>query len=190
MTTVRVAMLPGEYQAPDPVHHKYLPLPVFYSKDPALPLESSTRIPANTVHQYKLVSRGRDYVLIAVMSHARNTRDSPLLYFGEEMKGLIEMSLDDLNGTRSMEVTMSPFPTYQEIIAIQPGARSCRCMILTKISHCVRPSTYCYHSRSTIPTSREVDSVGPFILRPCRLQAHPGVHPQLLSHPLDISPPI
>jgi hypothetical protein len=190
MTTVTVAMLPDESQALDPAHPKHLPLPDLYLKDPALPPVSSTTIPANTAHQYKLVSRGRDFALIAVMSRARNARDSPLLYFGEELKGFIEMSLDDLNGTRSMEVMVSPFPTYREMIAIQPGARSCRCMILTKISHRARPSAYCYHSRSSIPTSREVDSVGPLLLRPCRLQSHPGVHPQLLFHPLEISPPM
>jgi hypothetical protein len=192
MTKIKVAMLPDESQALDPACPKHPPPPDFvHSKDPAFPPESSTTIPAITAHQYKITSRGRDFALIAVMSRARNAHDPPFLYFGEELKGFIEVSLDDLNGVWRMEVVVSPFPTYRGIIAIQPGARSCRCMILTQLSHRVRPSAYCYHSRATIPTSREVDSAGPFPLRPCRRShPHPGVHPQLLFHPPDISPPM
>jgi hypothetical protein len=133
MATVTVAMLPDESQALDPARPKRLPPspnPVRL-KDPALPPESSATILANTTHQYKLRLRRGDYALIAVMSHAKSALDSPLLYFGEELKGLIEMSLKNLSSMQSMEVVVSPCPTYWGIIAIQPGARSCRCLIQT-----------------------------------------------------------
>jgi hypothetical protein len=66
--------------------------------------------PSDTVHhQYNLKSRGRDYALITVASHARNLQDSPLLYFGEELKGFVALSLNDLNDVQSMDVVVSQF---------------------------------------------------------------------------------
>jgi hypothetical protein len=65
--------------------------------------------PADTVHQYNLKSRGRDYALITVRSHALNVQDPPLLYFGEEIKGSVTLSLNDLSDMQSMEVVVSQF---------------------------------------------------------------------------------
>ena len=68
-------------------------------------------VPSDTVHhQYNLRSRGRDYALITVASHAPNVQDSPLLYFGEELKGFVALSLNDLNDMQSMDVMVSQFP--------------------------------------------------------------------------------
>ena len=68
-------------------------------------------VPSDTVHhQYNLKSRGRDYALLTVASHARNVQDSPLLYFGEELKGFVGLSLNDLNDLQSVDVVVSQFP--------------------------------------------------------------------------------
>jgi hypothetical protein len=70
--------------------------------------------PANTVHQYNLKSRGRDYALITVRSHALNVEDPPLLYFGETLRGLVILSLSDLGDMQSMEVVVSQFPSWSD----------------------------------------------------------------------------
>lgn len=64
---------------------------------------------ADTVHQYNLKSRGRDYAIITVNSHARTALDTPLLYFGEEIKGFVILSLNDLSDMQNMDVTVSRF---------------------------------------------------------------------------------
>jgi len=70
-------------------------------------------VPSDTVHhQYNLKSRGRDYALITVASHARNVQDSPLLYFGEELKGFVALSLNDLRDVQSVDVVVSRFPKW------------------------------------------------------------------------------
>ena len=66
-------------------------------------------IPFETVHHYTLTSRGREYALITVTSHALNAQDIPLLYFGEELKGFVVLSLSDLNDMQSMDVVVSQF---------------------------------------------------------------------------------
>jgi len=70
--------------------------------------------PMGTVHQYILKSRGRNYAFIIVMSHARNAQDPPLFYIGEELKGSIALSLNDLSGMQSMHVVVSQFPTCSD----------------------------------------------------------------------------
>ena len=65
--------------------------------------------PANTVHEYNLKSRGRDYAIITVKSHARTALDTPLLYFGEEIKGFVILSLNDLIDMWNVDVVVSPF---------------------------------------------------------------------------------
>ena len=67
-----------------------------------------------TVHQYILKSRGRNYASIIVMSHALDAQDPPLLYIGEELKGSIALSIDDLSGMQSMHVVVSQFPTCND----------------------------------------------------------------------------
>jgi hypothetical protein len=183
-------MLSDEFQELGLAHQKHLtPLRDIVSlKDSAPPPESSITAPADTVHQYMLKSRWKYHALVTVMSHATNARDSPLLYFGEELKGFVELTLDNLSGMQSMDVVVSRFPNYRRIIAIQPGSRSCRCSIRTQLSHRVRPSASCYRSTSIIRTSRTENSFGPLPLRPCRLRGRPGVHPQLLFRPLEIGP--
>lgn len=69
--------------------------------------------PANTVHNYVVKSRGRDYALIGITSHAPNVQDPPLFYFGEELKGCVILSLDDLNDMRNMDVVVSQFPNQR-----------------------------------------------------------------------------
>jgi hypothetical protein len=62
------------------------------------------------MHQYILKSRGKEYALITVTSHALNTQDVPLLYFGEELKGMVFLSLNDAMGDmQSMDVVVSQF---------------------------------------------------------------------------------
>ena len=61
-------------------------------------------------HQYNLKSRGRDYALITVASHAADIQGYPLLYFGEELKGFVALSLNDLNDMLSIDVVVSWFP--------------------------------------------------------------------------------
>ena len=69
--------------------------------------------PSDTVHhQYNLKSRGRDYALITVASHAPNVQDSPLLYFGEELKGFVALSLNDLRDVQSMDIVVGQFPKW------------------------------------------------------------------------------
>jgi len=63
-----------------------------------------------TVHRYTLKSRGREYAFIFVRSHALNTEDPPLLYFGEDITGCVILSLSDLSDMQSMDVVVSPFP--------------------------------------------------------------------------------
>jgi hypothetical protein len=62
---------------------------------------------ADTVHQYNLKSRGRDDAIITVKSHARTAQDPPLLYFGEEIKGFVILSLTDLSDMQNMDVVVS-----------------------------------------------------------------------------------
>ncbi|KAI9509804.1 hypothetical protein F5148DRAFT_693119 [Russula earlei] len=66
-------------------------------------------VPFNTVHQYNLQSRGRDYAFIILRSHAANARDPPLLYLGEELTGSVVLSLNDLSGMQSMDVVLQMF---------------------------------------------------------------------------------
>ena len=61
----------------------------------------------DTDHQYNLKSRGRDFAIITVKSHARTALDTPLLYFGEEIKGLVVLSLNDLSDMQNMDVAVS-----------------------------------------------------------------------------------
>ncbi len=63
-----------------------------------------------TVHRYTLKSRGRDYAEIIVRSHAHNSQDPPLLYFGEDIAGYVILSLSDLGDLQSMDVVVSLFP--------------------------------------------------------------------------------
>jgi hypothetical protein len=67
-------------------------------------------LPPNTVHEYNLMSRGKNYALISVTSRALNSQDPPLLYFGEELTGSIVLSQNDLEGMRSMDVVVRRFP--------------------------------------------------------------------------------
>jgi hypothetical protein len=66
-------------------------------------------VPSETIHHYTLTSRGREYALITVTSHAPNAQDIPLLYFGDELKGFVVLSIDDLNDMQSMDVVVSQF---------------------------------------------------------------------------------
>jgi hypothetical protein len=65
--------------------------------------------PSATMHEYTLTSRGKDYALIIIASHALNTQDIPLLYFGEGLKGFVVLSISDLNDMQSMDVVVSQF---------------------------------------------------------------------------------
>jgi hypothetical protein len=73
--------------------------------------------PANTVHEYNLMSRGRNYALVTVMSRAANGQDPPLLYFGEELGGFIVLSQNDLESMGSMDVVVSCFPNVGVIVS-------------------------------------------------------------------------
>ena len=70
---------------------------------------SSPKVPPDTVHRYDLRSRGRDYGLITITSHASSAQDPPLLYYGEELHGFAVLSLDDLSDIQSMDVVVSRF---------------------------------------------------------------------------------
>ncbi|KAF8485988.1 hypothetical protein DFH94DRAFT_163201 [Russula ochroleuca] len=65
--------------------------------------------PPSTVHEYNLKSRGKDYALIIVTSHALDVHDTPLLYFGEEIKGYVMLSRTDLSDMQSMDVVLQVF---------------------------------------------------------------------------------
>ena len=65
--------------------------------------------PPKTVHRYSLKSRGKDYALITVTSHALDVEDTPLLYFGEDIKGVVMLSRADLSDMQSMDVVVSLF---------------------------------------------------------------------------------
>jgi hypothetical protein len=67
-----------------------------------------------TAHQYILKSRGRDYALIIVKSHALNAEDPPLLYFGEDITGCVILSLSDLSDMQRMDVVVSWFPNWHD----------------------------------------------------------------------------
>jgi hypothetical protein len=89
------------------------------SVDPATPIHDQVHnasliptVPTETIHEYTLKSRGRDYALITVTSHAPNAQDIPLLYFGEELKGFVVLSLSDLNDMQNMDVVVSQFPKW------------------------------------------------------------------------------
>jgi hypothetical protein len=69
---------------------------------------------ADTVHQYDLQSRGRNYALVAVMSHASSAQGTPLLFFGEELTGFVALSLSDVSGMQSMNVVVSWFPSRSD----------------------------------------------------------------------------
>jgi len=73
----------------------------------------SPTVPSDSVHhQYHLKSRGRDYALVTVASHAPNVQDSPLLYFGEELEGFVALSLNDMNDMQGVDVVVSQFPKW------------------------------------------------------------------------------
>jgi hypothetical protein len=113
--TFPVTALPRRFTAPSPytlVEQSAAQLRI----DPTMPVQDQVDdvsffpfSPSDTMHQFNLKSRGRDYALINVTSHARNTQDPPLLYFGEELKGFVELSLNDLSDMRSMDVVVSWF---------------------------------------------------------------------------------
>jgi hypothetical protein len=92
---VTVAGQPVAQPSMDPMHHQ------------VHDASSINTIPSETVHEYTLKSRGRDYAIITVASHAPNTQDIPLLYFGEELNGFVSLSLDDLNDMMKVDVVVS-----------------------------------------------------------------------------------
>ena len=63
----------------------------------------------DTVHQYNFKSLGRDYAFLTVWSHACNVRDTPLLYYEEEIRGFVSLSLTDLRDMMSLNVVVSQF---------------------------------------------------------------------------------
>jgi len=69
-------------------------------------------VPSGTSqHRYNLKSRGRGYPLITVASHVPNIQGS-LLYFGEELKGFVALSFNDLNDVQSAGFVVSQFPKW------------------------------------------------------------------------------
>lgn len=74
----------------------------------------SSEIPSDrTAHKYILTSRGREYATIFVMSRAHNIQDTPLLHFGDELKGLIVLPRSSLGDMQNMEVVVSSFPNFR-----------------------------------------------------------------------------
>ena len=68
----------------------------------------------DTVHQYNLKSRGRDYAIVTVNSHARTVQHTPSLYFEEEIRGFVILSLTDLSDILNVDVVVSPFVSRLE----------------------------------------------------------------------------
>ena len=102
-------MLSDEFQEEGPARQNTLSPPpdaVDTTKLAPPPVLSPT-VSDDTVHQYNLMSDGRVYALITVMSHAPDVQYPPLLYFGEELKGSVTMSLDDLNDMEGMYIIVS-----------------------------------------------------------------------------------
>ena len=64
-------------------------------------------VPADTVHEYSLKSRWREYAVLTIKSHARTVHDPPLLYLGEEIKGFVILSLTNLSGMQGIDVVVS-----------------------------------------------------------------------------------
>ena len=120
--------------------------------------------PANTVHEYNLKSLGRDYAIITVKSHARTALDTPLLYFGEELKGFVILSLNNLSDMQNMDVAVSRL-FFNNVTTIELGTRSCRFLIWTPISHRSRPGASCCRIRSMSLISQAEGFVGPLPLR-------------------------
>ena len=65
-----------------------------------------------TVHQHTLKSHGKDYAFIIVKSHALNAKDTPLLYFGEDITCYVIFSFSDLSDMQRVDVAVSPFPKW------------------------------------------------------------------------------
>jgi hypothetical protein len=120
--------------------------------------------PENTIHVYNLKSRRRDYAIITVKSHARTALDTPLLYFGEEVKGSVILSLNNLSDMQNMDVAVSRL-FFDNVTTIELGTRSCRFLIRTPISHRSRPGASCYRIRSMSLISQAESFVGPLPLR-------------------------
>lgn len=71
-------------------------------------------VPADTVHEYNLKSRWREYAVLTIKSHARTVQDPPLLYFGEEIKGFVILSRADLDGMQGIDVVVSGLSNWSE----------------------------------------------------------------------------
>lgn len=83
--------------------------------------------PPKTVHRYNLKSRGKDYAFITVTSRAIDFHDTPLLYFGEDIKGVVMLSRADLSDMQSMDVVVSlVFPIRVTVIELGPAVASVR----------------------------------------------------------------
>ena len=66
------------------------------------------RVSPETIHQYALKSHdGRDRALVTVTSHAQSAHDSPILYFGEELKGSVVLSSNGLGDIQNIDVVVS-----------------------------------------------------------------------------------
>ncbi|KAI9456877.1 hypothetical protein BJY52DRAFT_1379919 [Lactarius psammicola] len=102
-----------------------LPPPPYPTLDSEIPssqedaIVPSSNIPFDTLHKYKLTSRGRDYATVVVVGRAPNVLDPPLLHLGDELNGRIVLHSDNLSDMRSMEVVFQLFesdpiiPSYE-----------------------------------------------------------------------------
>ncbi|KAI9454405.1 hypothetical protein BJY52DRAFT_1417892 [Lactarius psammicola] len=94
-----------------------LPPPPYPTLDSAIPssqedaIVPSSNIPFDTLHKYKLTSRGRDYATVVVMSRAPSVLDPPVLHLGDELNGRIVLRRDNFSDMRSMEVAFQLFET-------------------------------------------------------------------------------
>ncbi|KAI0258408.1 hypothetical protein BC834DRAFT_975189 [Gloeopeniophorella convolvens] len=82
--------------------------------------------PLTTPHTYAVKSRGKDYAAVVILSHAQNVRDSPLLYYGEDITGAIVVPLDHFERIQTVEVVLQMYesdpirPSYETKRSLTP----------------------------------------------------------------------
>ncbi|KAH9064002.1 hypothetical protein EDB87DRAFT_90460 [Lactarius vividus] len=100
-----------------------------------------TKTPFDTPHEYLLTSRGRNYAVVAVVSHAQNARDPPLLHFGDELNGVIVLPRDNLGDMRSMEVVFQLF----ESDPITPSYENKQTLLSQQVDEsCILDGQFCW----------------------------------------------
>ncbi|KAI9454407.1 hypothetical protein BJY52DRAFT_1188959 [Lactarius psammicola] len=166
-----------------PVHADAL-LPQFSTPSPYIALNSATpysqqdavipssNIPFDTLHKYKLTSRGRDYATVVVVIQAPSVLDPPVLHLGDELDGRIVLRSDNLSDMRSMEVVFRLIE-YDPVIA----------------SHETKRTLLSQEVDESYPVPTPSPPLIPAV-RPSDLSVDPPCLPVILSWPQQILPAV